>query len=91
MNNPFSKSHFGLSATVLVWSVGSSACLAHPDHPVQVVSSSSALHYFIQPEHALPLVIFAVAVLWISRTVKTLLTTRVPAKKFIQVENSRGG
>jgi hypothetical protein len=91
MSNPFSNFFSGLSATALVSSFGSSACFAHPDHPVQVVSNDSALHYFLQPEHALPLVVFAVAMLWISRCVKAHLAARVPAKKVIHVENRRRG
>ncbi len=89
MSNSFAKLSLGLAACAFVWNSGVSTCLAHPDHPIQVVSSESLLHYFVQPEHALPLVVFAVAMWWVSRTVKPLLLARIPVKKILQVEDRR--
>ncbi len=59
-----------LVSSAAIWSSGASTCFAHPDHPVQVVSSDSLLHYFVQPEHALPLAAFAVVV-WLVRRLAT--------------------
>ncbi len=87
MSTRFAKLFSGLTACALVWNFSFSNCLAHPDHPIQVVSSDSLLHYFVQPEHALPLVVFAVAVWWISRTVKPLLLARIPTQKIVQIED----
>lgn len=78
MSNSFSKFTCSLTSVALIWNIGVSTCFAHPDHPVQVGSSDSLLHYFIQPEHALPLAIFAGAMWWLSRMVKPRLMARVP-------------
>ena len=91
MSNPFSKFFSGLCACALIWNMGVSTCLSHPNHTVQIGASDSVLHYFVQPEHALLLVVFAFAMWWISRTVSTLLKARVPAKKIVQIENRRFG
>jgi len=89
MCTEFGKLFSGLFLSVLAWNFGVSTCLAHPDHPIQVGASDSLLHYFVQPEHAMPLVVFAVAMWWISQTVKPLLLARVPAKKIVQIEDRR--
>jgi hypothetical protein len=89
MSNSFAKFFCGLMFSVLAWNVGVSTCLAHPDHPVQVGSSDSLLHYFVQPEHALPFVVFAVAIWWISRIAKPRLLASVASKKIVQVEDRR--
>ena len=91
MSNQFAKLFSGLIAGALAWNFGVSTCLAHPDHPVQVGASDSLLHYLVQPEHALPLVVLAVAMWFISHFVKPLLLARVPAKKIVQIEDRRGG
>lgn len=69
-----------LSASVLtvaaVWNLGAVTCSAHPDHPVKFVSSDSVLHYVLEPEHALPLVVLAVAAWWLSRAVAVRLAAR---------------
>ncbi len=90
MNNRFALLS-SLTASALLWILGAADCFAHPGHSVQVVSSGSALHYFLQPEHGLPLAIFAVALWWITRAVNIHLTARVPAKKIVQVEDRRLG
>ncbi len=57
-----------LFTVAAVWNFGAVTCSAHPDHPVKIVSSDSVLHYILQPEHGLPLVILAAAAWWLSRT-----------------------
>lgn len=91
MTNPFARIVIGSAASALVWNLGALECLAHPDHAVQIVSSGSVLHYFVQPEHALTLAVFAVAMWWLSRAVKTQLADRVTVKKVVQVEDRRLG
>ena len=91
MNIQSAKLFFSLSASALVWTLGASTCFAHPDHPLEIVSSGSALHYFFQPEHALTLVVFAAVVWWICRAVRGQLAVFVPAKKIVQIEDSRVG
>ena len=91
MNTQFAKLISGITASALVWNFGATVCWSHPDHPVQVVSSDSALHYFIQPEHALPLVVFTVAIVWICRAMQPQLVARVATKKIIHVEDRRRG
>ena len=89
MSSLFAKFFSGFSAAALVWNLGASACLAHPDHPIQIGASESLLHYFVQPEHSLPLAIFAVAMWWLCRMADKHLATPVPAKKIVQVEDRR--
>lgn len=89
MSNWLSKFTCSLTAGALVWNLGVSTCFAHPDHPIQVGASDSWLHYFIQPEHSLPLAVFAAAMWWLSRMVKPILMARVPSKKIVQVEDRR--
>ncbi len=91
MKNPFAKLTSGVFASALIWNFDAIDCLAHPDHPVQIVSSGSALHYFVQPEHVLPLAVFTVAIVWICRAVQPQLTARIALKKFIHVEDRRRG
>lgn len=89
MSNLYAR-WFSMSlASALTWGMAASTSLAHPDHPVQVGLSDSLLHYFVQPEHALPLGVFAVAMWLISRSVRFSSLARVPAKKSIQVEDRR--
>jgi hypothetical protein len=88
MSNRFANLFSGLIASAFVWNLGAASCSAHPDHPVQIVSSESLLHYLVQPEHALPLAVFAVAMWWISLKFSPRLMARVPAKKNVHVEDS---
>lgn len=71
---------FRLPTSVLtiaaVWNLGAVTCYAHPDHPVTVVSSDSVLHYVLQPEHALPMVVVAAAAWWLGRAFSRKLSTR---------------
>lgn len=87
----FSKVFSSVLATVLVWNLGAVPCFAHPDHPLQIVPGNSVLHYIVQPEHSLTLAVFAVAMWWIIRCVRTQLANRVPAKKVLQIEDRRLG
>lgn len=80
-----------LLAGVGVWNAGAVGCFAHPDHPLVIVPGSSPLHYFVQPEHALPLVVFAVAVWWMARTANAQSVGRVLAKKITQAKDRRLG
>ena len=91
MNKQIAKLISSLFASAFVWNFGAIVCFAHPDHPVQVVSSDSALHYFVQPEHGLPLAVFTVAIVWICRMVQPQLMARVATKKIIHVEDRRRG
>jgi hypothetical protein len=89
MSNKFSKFFPSLISGAVVWNSSLSTCWAHPDHPLPVGSSDSLLHYFVQPEHALPFAVFAVAMWWISRLVKSALSARVASKKVAHVEDRR--
>ena len=91
MKYPFAKLISGVSASALIWNFDAIVCLAHPDHPLQIVSSDSALHYFVQPEHVLPWVVLTVAIVWICRAVQPQLTVRVAPKKIVHVEDRRRG
>lgn len=73
------RSHlFAFASCVLaVWSGGASSAFAHPDHPVQIVASNSWLHYALQPEHALPPLMFVAAVWLLHRSAIAKLSERV--------------
>ncbi len=62
-----------------IWNLGAVTCSAHPDHPVKIVADDSSLHYLLQPEHALPFVLLAVAAYWISRSYSVKLAARKAA------------
>lgn len=87
MRNQFAKMSSVLTTCALAFNFSVSTCFAHPDHPVQVAPSDSLLHYFVQPEHALPIAILAAAMWWVCRLVKPASLVRIPAKKIVQNED----
>ena len=69
---------FALVAAVsAVWIGSATNCSAHPDHPVQIVSSDSWLHYIVEPEHAVPLALIAAAAWLVRRATIGKLSRRV--------------
>jgi hypothetical protein len=63
-------------AVVANLALTSSYALAHPGHAVEITSTDSPVHYLVQPEHALPVVVIMAGAWWVVSALSRKLSLR---------------
>ncbi len=68
--------YFTLSVAAIAICTLSTNALAHPGHSIEVAPANSAVHYLVQPEHALTWVISIVVMWFVTSTLVRRLVSR---------------